>query len=79
MKKGLFFILAVLISLTSWGQNNAKISTELQKELNSRTSSDEQFRVIIVMAEEYDQTQMTRQIQYMEKAERRAYVVNEHE
>lgn len=77
MKKSLFFILTVLISLTSWGQNNAKLSSELQKELNNRTSSSEQFRVLIVMAEEYDQVQMTRQIQYMEKAERRAFVVNE--
>lgn len=77
MKKGLLFILAVFISLSSWGQNNAKLSSELQKELNTRTSSSEQFRVLIVMAEEYDQSHMTRQIQYMEKAERRAFVVNE--
>lgn len=77
MKKGLFFIFAILIGLSGWAQSNTKLSPELQKELNDRTSNTEQFRVLITMADEYNQAQMTRQIQYMEKNERRAFVVNE--
>ena len=78
MKKGLFILMAALISITTaWGQSLSKFSTELRAELNNRPSATEQFRVLIVMAEEYDQVQMTRQIQYMNKAERRAFVSNE--
>ena len=54
-----------------------KITPELQAELDKRPDADEMFRIIIVMADEYDQNQMSRQIQFLDKAERRAYVIDE--
>lgn len=53
------------------------ITLELQKELDRRTASDELFRITIVMADEYDQTRLSNQLQYMNKGERRAYVIGE--
>ena len=54
-----------------------KITPELQAELDKRPNADELFRIIIVMADEYDQNQMSRQIQFLGKTERRAYVIEE--
>ena len=54
-----------------------KITPELQAELDKRPNADEMFRIIIVMADEYDQNQMSRQIQFLGKTERRAYVIEE--
>ena len=55
----------------------SKITPELQAELAKRPNADEMFRIIIVMADEYDQNQMSRQIQFLDKNERRAYVIEE--
>ena len=74
-------ILALVLTMAgvTFAQKSAfnKITLELQAELDKRPSADEMFRIIIVMADEYDQNQMSKQVQFMEKAERRAYVIDE--
>ena len=74
-------MVAMLLVLTAYtfAQKTTfdKITPELQAELDKRHDADELFRIIIVMSEEYNQIQMSRQIQYMDKAERRAYVIDE--
>ena len=77
-----FTLLAALVLAmvgVTFAQKNAfnKITPELQAELDKRPSADEMFRIIIVMADEYDQNQMAKQVQFMEKVERRAYVIAE--
>jgi subtilisin family serine protease len=75
----LILALVLMVASFTYSQNTGlfKITPELQKELDSRNAKDEMFRIIIIMDEEYDQIQMSRQIQYMNKAERRAYVIDE--
>ena len=74
-------VLAMVIAFTgfTFAQKTTfdKITPELQAQLDNRQDADELFRIIIVMADEYDQNQMSRQIQYMDKAERRAFVIDE--
>ena len=77
--KSLLLALVLTLFGNTFAQNTPfdKIDLELKKELASRPGQDERFRIIIDMADEYDQNQMTRQIQFMNKAERRAYVIDE--
>ena len=71
--------LVVMMTMPMKAQNYAfdKLTPELRQELDKRSNSDERFRIIINMVDEYDQNYMSRQVQYMDKAERRAYVIDE--
>ena len=74
-------IVALVLAIAgfTFAQKSAfdKITQELQAELDKSPNADELFRIIIVMADEYDQNQMSRQIQFMDKVERRSYVIDE--
>ena len=74
-------IVALVLAIASftYAQKGAinRITPELQAELDKRPDANEMFRIIIVMADEYDQNQMSRQIHFLNKAERRAYVIDE--
>ena len=80
MKRAILFLALVLGVLGStFAQRVAldKIDPELQHQLDSRQGNDELFRIIIYMADEYDQNKMSQQIKFMDKAERRAFVIDE--
>ena len=77
MRRLVLFAVLLLFGLGATAQNTSKLTEEMQKQLNERTASDEQFRIIIVMAEQYDQAKMTRSTQMMDMEQRRAYVINE--
>lgn len=80
MKRLVVIVASVLMLIgTAFAQHDIlnKITPELQKELDSRTAANEQFRIIIMMADQYDQNVMARQIQYIDKVHRREFVVNE--
>ena len=76
MKRLLLFAL-LMLSIGVIAQNTAKLSDELQNELSVRTAAHEQFRIIIIMAEEYDQNMMARQIEHLDKENRRTFVIDE--
>ena len=78
-RKGILLVLALTLFSGAFAQQDTsgKIDPELRKEMASRPGQDERFNIIIVMADEYDPYQMTRQTQYMDKAARRAYVIEE--
>ena len=79
--KRITLILALVLAMlrVTYAQERAfnKITPDLQAELDKRPSADEMFRITIVMADKYDQSKMSKQVQFMKKAERRAYVINE--
>lgn len=77
MRRLVLFAVLLLFGLGATAQNTSKLTEEMQKQLNERTASDEQFRIIIVMADQYDQAKMTRSTQLMDMDQRRAYVINE--
>ena len=77
MKRFVFLCCFAALSLGAMAQNTAKLTGEMQRQLAERTASDEQFRIIIGMAEQYDQARMTKSTQNMDMEQRRAYVINE--
>lgn len=81
MKKVLRFLALLLIAGTStlYAQKSmpGKITADLASQINATTSSTELVRVVIVMNDQYDATQNLRQTQYLDKAHKREYVVNE--
>lgn len=77
MRKAWLLLFAMALVMGAKGQNTEKLSDEMQLQLKERQASNEQFRIIINMADEYDQDAMSRQVQAMKKDERRAYVISE--
>lgn len=77
MKRFFLSTLLLFLGLGVMAQNPAKLSNELQEELSKRTASNEQFRITIIMAEEYDQDLMAQQIKRLDKKNRRAFVIEE--
>ena len=54
-----------------------RITPALRAELEKRTGADEQFRIIIGMAEKYDQAKLSKQVETMKSEQRREFVINE--
>lgn len=77
MRKAWLLLFAMALVMGAKGQNTEKLSDEMQLQLKERQAANEQFRIIINMADEYDQDAMSRQVQAMKKDERRAYVISE--
>ena len=77
MRKAWILLFAMAFIMGAKGQNTDKLSDEMQLQLKERQASNEQFRIIINMADEYDQDAMSRQVLAMKKDERRAYVISE--
>ena len=77
--KCLFLALALMLFNNAIAQKVAfdKIDPALRREMASRTGNEEVFHITIVMAAEYDQTQMAHKTQFMDKASRRAFVIDE--
>ena len=63
--------------LIAQGNWYPKISVDLQEDLDNKTSQDEMFRIVIMMRDQFDPQQLTRQIGHLDKAQKREYVVNE--
>ena len=63
----------------AWAQvgNLAKIDPELQELMHQSRDANERFRVIVEMAEQYDNPNLERGTALMTRAQRRDYVVNE--
>ena len=76
-------IFAILLAMALHGRLIAqenwypKISVDLQEDLDNKTSQDEMFRIVIMMRDQFDPQQLTRQIGHLDKAQKREYVVNE--
>ena len=77
MKKAIFTLLLASFSILTWGQIETKVSNDLRSAISNQTNPNEKYRIIITMNDRYDDVQMTRQTQYMTKAEKRTYVMNE--
>ena len=54
-----------------------KITADLTERINKSSNSDELIPVIIVMNDQYDATKNVRQTQFLDKSQRRAFVINE--
>ena len=69
--------LLLMVAMPMMAQRSAfnKVTPELQKEMNQ--GFEETFRVIIIMNEQFDTQKSTRQLQHLNKAQQREYVVNE--
>lgn len=74
-------ILALLLAITSFSfaQKSPadRITPALRAELEKRTGADEQFRIIIGMADKYDQAKLSQQADKMKGDQRREFVINE--
>ena len=57
--------------------NLAKIDPELQEQMHQSRDATDRFRVIVEMAEQYDNPNLERGTALMTRAQRRDYVVNE--
>ena len=77
MRRLVLFAVLLLFGVGSMAQNTAKLTEEMQRQLNERTASDEQFRIIIGMAEKYDQAKLSKQVETMKAEQRREFVINE--
>ena len=75
----LLLALAMAWGGVAWAQagNLAKIDPELQELMHQSRDANETFRVIIEMAEQYDNPNLERGTAMMTRAQRRDYVVNE--
>ena len=73
--------MAMLLAVTSFSfaQRSPadRITPALRAELEKRTGADEQFRIIITMAEQYDQAKMRRSLQGLDREQCRAFVIGE--
>lgn len=77
MRRHVLFAVLLLLGIGAMAQNLPKLTEEMQRQLKERTASDEQFRIIITMADQYDQMKMTKSTRGMSMEQRRAYVVKE--
>ena len=77
MRRHVLFAVLLLFGLSAVAQNTAKLTGEMQKQLAERTASDEQFRIIIGMADQYDQAKLSKQVETMKAEQRREFVINE--
>ena len=76
MKK-LFLLTAFALCFgMAFGQNYNKIDPALQNALSLGVEKGN-FHVIVTMAERYNNTQLYKKTQLMDKAQRRAFVINE--
>lgn len=67
-----------MVPWAGWAQGNpAKIDPELQEQMHQSRDASERFRVIIEMAEQYDNPNLERGTAMMTRAQRRDYVVDE--
>ena len=73
----LLFAVLLLFGFGAVAQNTAKLTEEMQRQLAERTASDEQFRIIIGMADQYDQAKLSKQVETMKAEQRREFVINE--
>lgn len=75
----LLLALAMAWGGAAWAQagNLAKIDPELQELMHQSRDANERFRVIVEMAEQYDNPNLERGTALMTRAQRRDYVVNE--
>ncbi len=77
MKRFLLSLFLLAIATLGMAQQNDKLSPEMQQQLSDRPVANEEFRIIIYMADEYDQVSMANAVKYMPRGERRAYVISE--
>ena len=74
-------IMALLLVVTMQGLsqdfNYSKITTDLLEEINGSTKSNELFQTIIVLDEQFDAQKSTRQMQHLNKVQRKEYVMSE--
>ena len=75
----LLLVLVMAWGGVAWAQagNLAKIDPELQELIHLSRDANERFRVIVEMAEQYDNPNLERGTAMMTRAQRRDYVVNE--
>ena len=76
----LFYTLLCLASMALCQQNDfnwSKIDPELKKDIENSTKSDEMFRVLVVMEEQYDQNEMENLTRDMDNETAREFVINE--
>ena len=82
MKKFYLLLLTLLciVSITfgqSANYNSPKIEQALREELTRSSNPDQLHRIIVVMDAQYDQTTMERRTSFMNKSNRRSFVINE--
>lgn len=71
-------LLLAVISFTFAQKSPAdRITPALKAELEKRKGADEQFRIIIGMAEKFDQAKLSKQVETMKSEQRREFVINE--
>ena len=77
-RSALILALVLVIVMPTIAQRNAlnKISPELREEM-SRKDSHDNYSIIIVMSDQYNQFQLSKQVQYLGKSERRSFVIQE--
>ena len=75
----LLLVFAMVWGGAVWAQagNLAKIDPELQELIHQSRDANERFRIIVEMAEQYDNPNLERGTAMMTRAQRRDYVVNE--
>ena len=76
MKRFSFLMAFALCFGMAFGQNHNKIDPALQNALNLKAESNS-FRVIVTMTERFNNTQLNKKTRFMDKAQRRAFVINE--
>ena len=75
MKKLLFAILLAVLAIGGFAQN---VIDPLLSEEMGRRADDEKIRIIVIMKSQYDRAQLNRRADYfVNRAERREFVVNE--
>ena len=76
----LFYTLLCLASMALCQQNDfnwSKIDPELKKDIENSTKSDEMFRILVVMEEQYDPDEMENLTRDMDNETAREFVINE--
>ena len=74
MTKTFAFLLLSFAWSMMFGQSNYKIDNTL---LNKTNQNEGPHRIIVVMAERYDDTQLAQKTAFMNKAQRRDFVIAE--
>ena len=79
MKRILLFLTLIFTIGTNplFAQNNDKISPDLRTAMEQSTSTQDLFRIVVLMNEQYDATTFAKQTRGLNKAQKREFVINE--